>query len=553
MFFTEARLNKRKYRGKVIVFVVFGCITMLTGCSQANIEAPYRGWNIWGFANKEEKRSNTFTATTPIVMDTTQYSYYDEPTFQQMVKAKFRSQYKSIYRAAYQEEVYQEIKSLIKKNSYSTEHPLLIQNPYGTNASGLYVYMGNSKEDIRLFYTVASENEAIPDFSETMYINKTVSEAVEGQIVGLIPGQYNKLVLELRDATGNQISERAYLLYVPENETTIAPNVDVLQSVANQDSRGLFHLLVHNEQERAFYLFYDNNGILRSQIPSRVSDLTGKILQIDNRLFYECSDNVFVLVDNLGRVEKFYQYKKGFNLVDYDYDEINHKILFLAKNPESKDVDVIVQLDLKSKEWETKLKFSELVVDTKRFLLCNIQIINGKDVIVCSRTLSSVFRINNIYAKPVIRWIIGDELQWKDSKYESMLLYEIGDLTSKYSLDSVKYVASKGLDRGQLVLSLIDYNNPTIKNKTPIHNTQFRKYLLDEYQNQYWSMQLLDIPPHSKNCSALVYGNHVIFGLGDEQEIIEYNEKGEILLRMRFPNKNSSYNINKDTMDRYWF
>jgi hypothetical protein len=182
-------------------------------------------------------------------------------------------------------------------------------------------------------------------------------------------------------------------------------------------------------------------------------------------------------------------------------------------------------------------------------------VINGKDVIVCSRTLSSIFRINNIYEKPVIRWIIGSDQQWGKTNYDSLLLFESGRQTSKFSLDSVRYVYNKGLEHGQISISLIDYNNPS-KNqgtKSSSENTQFRKYIIDEYQNKYWSVQQLEFSPHSKNCSALVYGNHVILGLEDEQEIIEYNEKGEILLRMRFPSKNSSYNVNKDTMDRYWF
>lgn len=555
MFFTKSRRNKGKYRGTVIVFVVLGCITMITGCNQANLDAPNRWWNIWGFDSKEVKRSNTFTDTSPTIADTTQYTYYDETMFHQLVKESIGQQDHSIYRSAYQEEIGQELYTLIQNNKYSLDHPLFVQNPYGTNTSSLYVYMGDSTEEIRLFYTISTENEAIPDFSETMYINHSASEAVEGQIVGFIPGQYNKVVIDLRDASGHQLSVKAYLLYMPENEETIVPNLALLQSQANRSSRGLFHFLTQNEVGQAYYLFYDNNGILRSQIPTKVTDLTSKILQVGNRLFYECSDNVFALVDNLGKVLKFYHYKENYRLVDYDYDESNQKILFLAQNQTDQEVEVIVQLDLESKVWETKLRLSELVKNAKQFLLCNLAIIKGKDVIVCSRTQSCVIRINNIYTKPVIRWIIGNEEEWKESKYDSLLLYETGNKSTKHSLDSVKYIYSKGLDKGQFYLSLIDYNNqPTqLDGKVSRANAQFRKYIIDEYQNRYWSVQQLEFAPHSQNCTAFVYGNHIILGLGDEQEIVEYNEKGEILLRMRFPNKNSSYNINKDTMDRYWF
>lgn len=555
MFFTEVRLKTRRYRGKVIGLVALYCITLFTACSQANLEAPYRGWKLWGFANKAEKRSNSFTATTPTIADTTQYSYYDEPTFQQLLKDRSLERKQSIYDPTYQENVGEVLNTLIRKQKYSIDYPLLVQNPYGTNTSSLYVYMGDSNEEVSLYYTISTENKAIPDFSETMYINHAATDAVEGQIIGLVPGQYNKLVIKLSDLSGTQLNSSAYLLYVPENEETIAPSVAVVENNTNSDSRGLFHFLSQNEEGSAYYLFYDNNGILRSQIPTNVSNLTAKVIQVDNKLFYECSDNVYALVDNFGKALEFYEYPESDKLVDYDYDEVNQKMLFLAQKEEDNEIEEIVQLDLDAKVWKTRLKLSDLLKDTQAFLLCNLQIIKGKDVIVCSKSQSSVFRINNIYTKPVIRWILGNEQQWKETKYESLLLSESGLASNEYSIDSVKYINGKGLDKGQFFLSLIDYNNPTNKSadNRSSEKSLFYKLLIDEYKNRYWNVMQLEFSPHFKNCTAFMYGNHIILGLGDEQEIIEYNEKGETLLRMRFPNKNSSYNINKDTMDRYWF
>lgn len=552
MFFTGARLYWKKDWIKVIVFVVICMTVVLTGCSQSNVEAPLRGLNLWGFANKTKTRSNTFTENTVAVSDSTAYSYFDEEVFTGLVRKKLQQKEIGTYQPDYQEEAGKQIEKIKASNKYTMEYPLFVQNAFGTNACGLYVYMGKTKEQIHLYYTISSEDESIPDFSDTMYMNMAGSNAVEGQITGLVPGQYNKIVIELRDASGGRINQKAYLLYIPKNQSGFKNQTAIMKGV-DRGNRGLFHVLSFNDENDGFYLFYDNNGILRGQIPTSVTNLDAKVLQIRNQLFYATSDNSFVLVDNLGRVIESYVDQEKFQIVDYDYDGVNHRMLFLTNIVAGNEGNCIIQLELENKQWSTQLNLTNLIHEDKNLLFCNLQVVEGKDIILCSKTYSSILRINNIYSSPVIRWILGEEQQWKRS-FESLLLYEFGSKTKKISFDSVTQIHSKELKDGQLYLSLIDYNsNKTSKKLSLGKSSYYRKYFVDENQNRYRLLQQFEISPHTDHCSAVMYGKHIIISFEDEKEIVEYNEKGEIVLRMRFPNTISSYHIYKYSMDRYWF
>lgn len=552
-------LHQKHDKKTKLILVTSICVILLLGCNRSNVESPNNSNNIWGFGNIVENESNTFQSNTAAIADMSSYTYVDQVAFSQLVKDSIIGQYEGIYKSNYQQGALAQINKLKEARAYSIDNPLFIHNPFGTNSSSLYVYFGAPTERIRLYYTVSASDETIPDFSETMYINSANTFDLEGQMIGLLSGQQNKILLDIRDDAGNKISKKAYILEVPAKKSGVDQRLSLETSNNVEYTRGLLTYLV-KEKDSSYFVFYDNNGILRSEIPTGVRQSDARILQAGNQIFYEYSDNLFALLDNLGFIVQTYSYDGGDNIIDYDYDDTQKKVLLIVEDAGTKSRDKVVSLNLDNGEWYIIADFKNLfrsyykslptteeTQETTDWLGLNyVFSVEGKDLIVLSEKLNSIIRVNNIYSQPVIRWIIAKNNQWKDTSFESLALSNSGK-TDLGRITSLAYSTSKKLKEGQLYLSLIN------SNKNQETNIIFGKYLIDENQNRFRLQKSLTLPSNHSNCSAIGYGTHAIIALWDERSITEYNDKGEIMLRMVLPSTNFSYRIFKYTMDRYWF
>lgn len=546
-----------------IVLSVFSFV----GCSRRVVESPNDNNNTWGFNNQKQEAENTYDDKNATIAELGSFTYYSSDSFRQLVEQNIIGTAESNYATNYQTTAKEQLELLKDSKTYTIDNPLLIHNPFGTNVGGLYVFLGSPSYKINLYYKVSIEDATVPDYYDTMYINRTTSDIVEGQMIGLIPGYKNKVVIEIRNVDGTRINKRAYYIDVPANTIANPMRLKIEESEHLSLARGLFSFLVQYENQ-SYFLFYDNKGILRAEIPTKTKNEEAKILQTDNRIFFEYDRNQYVLLDNLGNVVDTYQWKENSHLLDYDYDETNNIILFLEAVGEKGHVQRVVQLDLAKKEWKETCDFKKLMPDYEKlidakqdilhvtkeddfFKFNSIQSANGKDLLVCSKELSTIIRVNNIYFYPVIRWMIGEEELWKDTEYESLLLFETQGKTVEAGIDSLTYMKNKQLKEDQCYLAFINYN---IANKhTPASESNVIKYLVDENQNRYRIVLNIPFPYHSDRCSAMVYGNHVILSLGQEKQFIEYDDKGEMMLRFTIPNINSSYRVIKYIMDRYWF
>lgn len=552
-------LHQKHCKKTKLILVTCICVILLLGCNRSNVESPNNNNNIWGFGNIVKNESNTFQSNTASVADTSSYTYVDQVSFSKLIKDSIIGQYEGIYQSNYQQEALAQMNKLKEAKIYSTENPLFIQNPFGTNSSSLYVYFGAPTQQIILYYIVSASDETIPDFSDTMYFNSANTLDLEGQMIGLIAGQQNKIVLDVRDDAGSKISKKAYFIDVPAKASGVAQRLSIETSDNVEYTRGLLNYLV-KEKDSSYFVFYDNNGILRGEIPTYVRQPDARILPAGNQIFYEYSDNLFALLNNLGFVVQTYSYDGGDNIIDYDYDSSQRKVLLITEDAETLSRDKVVSLNLDSGEWYLLVDFKNLLRSYFKSLasgeeetqeksdwlgLNYIYAVEGKDLIVFSKELNSIIRVNNIYSQPVIRWIIAKENQWKDTSLESLVL-SISGKNIIGTIGSVAYSTSKKLKEGQIYLSLISSQSQ----ETSII---FGKYIVDENQNRFRLQQSLTLPSNYNNCSAIGYGTHAIIALWSESSITEYNNKGEIMLRMILPSTNFSYRIYKYTMDRYWF
>lgn len=531
-------------------------IVCLTGCNRSNISSPDQD-NIWGFDNQKKEGPNTFHLNTATVADASAYTFVSAQDFFTLVQEAMHGQYQGVYQTAYQDEVMHQIEKIKGEKVYSIDHPLFISNPYGTNASGLYVYMGYEEQKVKVSYNIAVEDTTIPDFSGSMYINRTNTTDIEGQIIGLLCGQLNKVVIDVRDEQGGKLAQRAYLLATSSSSSKVLQNLVVEHAEKAEYTRGLFHFLVWQE-DKSYYVFYDNNGVLRSLIPTNVSEKHAKVLPVDNHLLVGYRNNMFVLLNNLGKIESFYSLENGDQVIDYDYDDTMDMVLMVVKNLETKNADHIMGLSMAKGEWSLITDFTKLIKDYKKNFLAeedeekdwidlkSIQCVGGKDYIVLSGALSSIIRVNNAYTSPVIRWVIGSEQLWQDTRFESDLLFQTGEISEIERLDSMTYQYSKKLKEGTFYINVIQRDMDG-------RNARFHQYLVDESQNRYRVIQTIPFTTANQDNSAITYGKHVVLRLGEQRQLLEYNEKGEIMIKMLISNMNSSYQIYKYTMDRYWF
>lgn len=550
-----------KFARITIIFLLF---LIVTGCNKSTVEAPDKPNNIWGFGNTTpSKINNTYHDKNGTVAKQESYTYYSSEEFQSFLLEKLNGNVTSIYEKNYQTLALEQLQKIKTDKVFSVENPLFILNPFGTNTSGLYIYMGTNDKKLILNYIVSVEDETISDFSEGMYINRS-KEGVEGQIIGLLQGRRNKVVVEVNDINGDSISKKVYYFDVPDLDTI--KEMTLKHEFANEINftRGLFTFLAIDESNPHF-LFYDNFGTVRSEIPIELNHSKSKILQVNNQIFYAARDDLFVLVNNIGHVTNYYQWMNDSTYYDYDCDEENNKILFIVGDNEGSS-DKVISLSLETGEWKDNVLFTKLMDEQLKFN--SIQVIEGNDIIVSSKELSSIIRINNVYSYPVIRWIMADESIWQGTNYEQLLLFKVGNFTSHAGQETIFYSEGRRLKEGQFYLSLLNFNYGESKLRPdldwsilegvgtkdqPATNSYYYRYLVDENQNRYELIQSLEIPYNTSSCMALPYGSNVVISIGADKEFREYNSKGEIMSKYFISDTNSSYQVFKYTMDRFWF
>ncbi|ABX43639.1 aryl-sulfate sulfotransferase [Lachnoclostridium phytofermentans] len=562
MFHFRGAIRLNYYNRCMLVLLVATFALLSFGCNRRYAEGSDSGKNIWGFGNNENSPyENTYKENKVTNAAENSYTFYSAKDFETLIFDSSNVRGDDIYSLAYQEGALNQLLTIKKSKAFTIENPLFIQNPFGTNSNGLYVYVGTPSQKVRISYKISVSTESIPDFGDSLYFNRTEGTEVEGQIIGLIEGQRNKVILIATDLNGKLISQMAYFFDIASTHE-METKLNTQYGEQPTFTRGLFSFF-HKDGVNSSFLFYDNHGVLRANIPTKYQSEDAKVLQIKNEIFYAIKENEYILLDNLGNVIKRYTWEGHGKLFDCDYDDKNNKVIFLANTENDSMINRGVELNIAKGGWKEIINFAYLLPHRKSETnkeegiekdwldLSSIQLINGKDILVCSKELSTVFRINNLYTGPVIRWLMSGDKNWNNKEYQSMLLTELGETTTKTSIDSMDYETNRRLSEGQFYLSCINYDTTDVANDTKY--SVFYKYLIEDSQNRYRLIQKIDFPYHSGHCSSILYGNHIILSFDAEKQFIEYDEKGNAIATYQTGNKKAFYKVYKYTMDRYWF
>lgn len=489
----------------------------------------------------------------------------------------------SMWNLNYQNTINNKIDKMVRKNDYSMEHPLIIYNPFGSNTCSVNAYF-NSENECKITYTVTTDKASFHSFTETLYTKENYTKKHEYQIIGLVPNEINKVSLTALDENDSIIMESSFTVTMGGLQSDTAPDIDITEGESTQKlTEGLFALFGHDKSSNACIYLYDNDGIIRSELPLR-DYRSDRILFIGDKMLYSYSLNRFALVNRLGKIEQTYGIKNWEMHHDFVYDEVNNKLLILSSDEGDTVEDIIVSLDLESGEATELLDFKDYMSEVKDKAIISeekkengekldwihfntIQVVNGKDLILSSRELSTIIRINNVYKSPELKYFIADDTVWKGTSFEKLNLKKEGEFVSQAGQHSVTYIEEEALPEGQYYLIMFNNNYRGASSRPDFDwsaypgtgtmekgkNSMFYRYLVDEKAGTYHLVESFDIPYSSIVSSVQEYGENYVTGSGRSQCYGEYDNRGALIRQFNYTAEQYAYRVFKYSFRDFLF
>ena len=493
------------------------------------------------------------------------------------------------YNDNYQKVIDEELEKLLKKK-YTFEEPLLILNPYGTNNLGLNIYF-DTEEKAKISYTISVENEEIPDFSRTLNNDeeRDYAKKHQYQLIGLVPEEVNTIELVAKTKDGNKIKNTITI----DMSEVFCESDTILESVEGDSdeelTEGLYVLFGLDKAFNANNYLYDNNGILRADLVL-TEYRSDRIIFDDDKLIYSYDTNGIAIIDRLGRIEKEYTLDEYVMHHDYVLDKKNNKLLILvnSKGEEAKTIeDLVISLNLKSGEITEIIDMKDLLPEIYETAempesgkntyggtgldwihLNSLSLIEEKeDVVLSAREISTIIYVEDIYENPSVKYLIADPSVYKNTKYEDLMLKQIGDFVNHAGQHTITYVKDTKLKSGQYYLEM--YNNnygasntrknfpwkeyPGVGNFEEGDSSKYYKYLVDENKNSYQLVESFDVSYSSIVSSVQDIENNHIISSGKSNCYAEYDEDDKLIKQFNYTSKKYAYRAFKYTFEDIWF
>lgn len=521
--------------------------------------------------------------------------------FQKAVKEALNIEtVESIYNIDYQNQAQALIDEYKAGEDYSISNPLFIMNPYGTNRTGVYTYF-KTDEAVNINYTVSVEDENIADYTAQMYSNVDGSPVTEheGQIIGLIPGMVNTVTLNAVNDKDETVATYIFEFNVPDFgtldklyfETTVTGDTDKLTD-------GLYTIIdydLQDPEEYAHLLLTDNTGVIRSEIVLDAVKHNPDVAFIGENMVYPSDFNTIAVVNRLGKVEALYSLGDYHYHHDMEYNPANNTIAILADDTNRDTIEeIVISLDLESGEVSLVADFEVLMNDIYKratrpeqnmtfgtefdWIHFNaVAFVNDTDILLSSRELSSVIRVDNIYENPTVSAIIADEAIWADTAYADITYSKEGEFSSHAGQHHLMVFKDESLEEGQYYLTMYNNNwgySPTWPefdwsqlegvNLGQNELTQgymgsaFYAYLVDDNNKTYTLLESHELPYSSFVSNAQVYNGNIVYCSGSQSTsgvFGEIDSEGNTLVEFKL-NADAfvaAYRTFKYSYENFWF
>ena len=489
---------------------------------------------------------------------------------------KIYEKIKKTYNAEEQQKIADELEKKKESQEYTLSNMLIEYNPFGTNTQSLYVYF-ETDSAVKVSYTIHVKEDDIADFSRNVYQDEEYQKEHEFQVIGLIPDTENTITFYITNEDGStDTKEIVYEMGSLYGEEAVQLDTDVKQS-ADKLEDGLYVVLGNDSTSMDFMYYYDNNGVLRGEVPL-LGYRSHRLIFDENSMYYSISEKKMAQVNRLGQVTKVYDLGNYKLHHDYVFDE---NVLILATDTTQDSVgDIVLKLDVNSGEVTEVLDLGDLFGEYKKTCVKNssdeldwmhintIQYIGNGSVLLSSRETSTIIKVDNIYDGPVVSYMIGEKDFWKDTSYVSLLLNKKGDFTIQGGQHTITYETDESLADGQYYLYMFD-NNIGISETRPDYdwssiglkvssavdgkNSKYYKYLVDENEGTFELVDSFKVPYSGYVSSAQETGDNVLVDSGLKGTFTEYDADHKAIVTYKMDYEKFIYRVFKYKFDGFYF
>lgn len=491
---------------------------------------------------------------------------------------KIYEKIKKTYNAEEQQKIADELEKKKESQEYTLSNMLIEYNPFGTNTQSLYVYF-ETDSAVKVSYTIHVKEDDIADFSRNVYQDEEYQKEHEFQVIGLIPDTENTITFYITNEDGStDTKEIVYEMGSLYGEEAVQLDTDVKQS-ADKLEDGLYVVLGNDSPSMDFMYYYDNNGVLRGEVPL-LGYRSHRLIFDENSMYYSISEKKMAQVNRLGQVTKVYDLGNYKLHHDYVFDENGNMLILATDTTQDSVEDIVLKLDVNSGEVTEVLDLGDLFGEYKKTCVKNssdeldwmhintIQYIGNGSVLLSSRETSTIIKVDNIYDGPVVSYMIGEKDFWKDTSYVSLLLNKKGDFTIQGGQYTITYETDESLSDGQYYLYMFD-NNIGISETRPDYdwssiglkvssavdgkNSKYYKYLVDENEGTFELVDSFKVPYSGYVSSAQETGDNVLVDSGLKGTFTEYDVDHKAIVTYKMDYEKYIYRVFKYKFDGFYF
>lgn len=494
--------------------------------------------------------------------------------------------YETVYTERFQEERDEKIEEIKTLRNYTFQNILMVMNPYQTNTNSLYVYFETSTPS-KLRYIVHVNQSDIRDYTNTLYTEDGYTTTHEYLLTGLIPDTVNHITLELINENGDVTNTKSVDIQTGSLLSNKKAQLEKTEGESEEKlSNGLYAVLGNDSNKTYFLCLYDNDGVIRSEIP-----LTGyradRLLFQDDLLYMSVGMNQIIALNRLGQVERVYSLGNYEMHHDYVFGK-DRTLLVLATEKDADTVeDLVLSLDLETGDVEklidlkdlfgSYMELTTLPEDQDQLDWMHINSLQydeeTESVLLSSGETSTIIKLNDIYEEPTIDYLIGAESFWEGTEFQDQLLTKIGDFTLQSGQHSITLVKDEKLSDEEYYIYLYN-NNYGVSTTKPDYNwvenypgigteretkeedtitSQYYKYLVNEKERTFELVDQFQVDYSGIVSSVQDINGNTVVDSGMTSTFTEYDPDHQLIAKFDVLNNNLIYRVYKYDFMNYWF
>lgn len=491
---------------------------------------------------------------------------------------KIQTQIEAVYNVEDQQAIEDRLDDEKKSQEYTFDNMLIEYNPFGTNTQSLYVYF-NTDEAVSISYNIHVDDEEIDDFRRDVWQENTYTTEHEFQVIGLIPDMENTITFFMTREDGS--TDTKEIVY--EMGSLLGTEEVVLDSEFQKDTQeledGLYVVLGNDSDALDFMYYYDNQGVLRGEIPI-IGYRSHRLLFDENSVYFSISETKLAQMNRLGQVTNVYDLGNYKLRHDYVFDDNGNMLILGTDTTQDSVEDIVLRLDVESGAVTEVLDLGDLFGDFKEECQKNldgeldwmhintIQWMGNGSVLLSSRETSSIIKIDSLYDGPSVSYIIGDQSVWEGTEYENLVFTRQGDFTIQGGQHTITYVEDPGLAEGQYYLYMFN-NNIGISETRPDFDwsalgltessaedgdtSYYYKYLVDENAGTFSLEDSFEVPYSGYVSSAQDLGGNTVIDSGIPGIFAEYDKDHELIAQYTMETEKFIYRVYKYDFQGFYF